>query len=239
MKNFILISMTLFIGCWLFVGCSNDEQSETSTEMKVEILKQKYLYYAGKYGVTNISFNNDMLSRHLWLTDNEVEKDIIQVAICQGVLDTDASSLRNKVRTRSIDPNEGGGMGHEFKTVDGSFTGSTNIGEGLSVTYTIGFHYSEHGHMSATSASAYITRKYKCNNPQCETWHVDPTQYNANIGNILINAPCGNIPGNEGDTAYFTITGSARIYKNDEGFNFNEAIDIPSTNISGIIHVIH
>ena len=238
MKKNVLISMAMFVGCWLFVGCSNDEQCETSTEMQVEILKQKYLHYAGKYGVTNISFNNEILSKHLNLTDNEIEKDIIQVAICQGVLDADASSLRNKVRTRSIDPNEGSGMGHEFKTVDGSFTESKDLANNLSVTYTIGFHYSEYGHMSITSASAFLTRKYKCNHSGCNIWHEDPTHYDANIENISVNAPCGIIHGNEGDTAYFTISYTAKIYKNNEGFDINKQISSPSCNISGTVHVL-
>ena len=222
MKKVFLISTVLFFSSWFFIGCSNEEQFETSTEMQVENLKQKFRYYASKYGVTNIFFNNEMLSKHLDMTDNEIEKRIIHIAIWQGVLDADAGSLRNKFRTRSINNNEGGGSGTLFSEAKGSFTESKNIGDSLYFSYTIDFMHDHAGYTSlkANPRDINVNRKYKCDSPSCNLWHDDFDVYTATISAVSPDGVDAGITAENGYSVPFDITYTITIDGNNISFHY-------------------
>lgn len=170
MKKFLLLSALMFIGAYFFVGCSNEENEGISVEAQLENIKQKYLYYAGIYGVENLQFDDKLLIKHLNKSDKQIEDNVIHIAVQMGVLEADASSLRKKFRTRSAGNDEEGYAHHTYLYAQGDISDSEII-DTLLFNYTFNLYVQSDGVKTATSRSATVTKRYKCSDSNCHILH--------------------------------------------------------------------
>lgn len=216
-KKFIFL-ITLTISLCMGMSCSNDEYSDNSmsVEKQVENLKQRFLYFAKQYGVTNIGFDDNLLKQHLNLTDMQIEMSIIRMAVASGLLNKDASTIRKKYRTRSLDDENN--TYYEYTEVRGQFSDTKVFSDSISANYTIDFFKNGYGAYSCTNCTATLSRKLRNESAFGPTWISDPNVY---IPNTIctITHFIGSIP-KENGTAIIDVRYHLTLsYDNEFIFN--------------------
>ena len=219
MKKVLLLSAIILLGTCFFVGCSSDVDDGLSVESQLNIVKQKYRYYAQLYGVEGLQFIDKQLLIHLNLTDEQIEQDMIHAALVAGKLDTDVSKIRKKFRTRSAGEDEGG-SGWSRVEVTGSFSDETIVGDTMKVSLKVHFCYNEHGHVSITDKTAKVRRRYKCDDQTCKKWHEDTYEHDATMALVLVNSVVGSITKEVNSEVKFTFNYEATISSNNADFYF-------------------
>ena len=161
----------LAIGVCFALSCSNDEYSDNNAfiETQVEMLKQKYLYYANQYGLKTIGFDEKLLKQHLNMTDEQIEASTIRLAFASGVLNKNIGTVRKKIRTRSVGENEGD-ITYTFLKAEGDFNDSFLV-DTLFFNCTIHLYLEHPGAFTGRVKSCSVTKRYYCNDANCKILH--------------------------------------------------------------------
>lgn len=223
-KKTLSFMAALAIGLCFAMSCSNDFQAENDipVESQLQILKQKFLYFADQYGVNDISFHDELLKEHLNLTDSQIEAAVLRIAAVTKDLNIDASTIRKKRRTRSAGDSEGGEK-YEYTVIEGKFTDSRYIADSLHVTYTIEFYKNKIGIFGCKKSSAMVRRAHKEITSKGTKWVLDPNEYPADTHCSVTNIS-GSFATEVGSSCSLDVSYTIHIFKHYEGLNFSEYI---------------
>ena len=221
MKKLTFCFCVLLIACCTVASCSNDDAygEDTSSEAKLAWIKQQYLNYGRIYGVDNIGFDDSKLMNHLYLTKNDIEKEVMTMALSNGSYNGKTNTLRKKTRSGGVGDNEENGDHHTFVYVDGTFDNMVTRNDTVVINYTACYFFSETGSRQFNVTLNYAQKRIKDSNNNWQEIDInrDKVKFYGSFDTLG-----GTLGGNPGNTVTLDLYYSLYLKITDESWKYEE-----------------
>ncbi len=221
MRKKILLLITMFLGA-LYVGCSSDDgylSYELDEDAKLQNTKNLILSYGQKYGLSNIQFNDELLRKHLNITNVEAEYMVASIAsFMEKGGDNVQKFLRRTGRRSFSQPESNPSIPHY--TFEGTVSESESK-DGINLKYDIKYYYDSWGVSNVEVESAEATKEIKDKSGKriailSSQGTAEPVQVLAFIADIT------NL---DGSTVHYTIKYNVKIYSNSSSLSYSFKIE--------------
>lgn len=242
MKKISLFILGVFLSFGYFLAsCSSDydDACGKSEEVRLAETKSLILSLGQKYGLTNILFNDELLKKHLDMSKEEFENNVILMAVSMRKIDGDHRQVK-KVRRRVMGQNENGG--NEVYYIQGAQNVSGDKDTLFRYKFEMIYYYDNCGLISIDPAynSADVYSIHSCGSPYCKDLHHFHEQ---GMGDYAVctstnSHPAdvnGSIVGKEGEIVHIGIPYNVNITYERDSLNGNTSLK-GTLNVTETVH---